>query len=29
MTALLRKPSELEVENNDSLAEDVIQKVRE
>lgn len=29
MTALLRKPSELEVENNDYLAEDVIQKVKE
>lgn len=29
MTALLRKPSELEVENNDYRAEDVIQKVKE
>lgn len=29
MTALLRKPTEPEVENNDYLAEDVIQKVKE
>jgi hypothetical protein len=29
MTALLRHPSELEVENNDYWARDVIQKVKE
>lgn len=29
MTALLRRPSELEVENNDCRAEDVIRKVKE